>query len=153
MRVGIRNPKDFWSGVIFVAVGIAAVALGRDHPMGTAMRMGPAYFPMMLGSLLALIGLALILRAVIQPGPSVEAFTFGKPAMVLGSNVLFGLLLRPLGLVVALVALVLVSAYASEKFRWPAALVLAIGLAAFSAIAFVRLLGLPIPILGSWLGG
>jgi putative tricarboxylic transport membrane protein len=153
VSVGIRNPKDFWSGVIFVAVGVAAVVLGRDHPMGTAMRMGPAYFPIVLGLLLALIGLATILRALVRSGPPVEKFTFGKPALVLGSNVLFGLFLRPLGLVVALVALVLVSAYASQRFRWPAALALAAGLAISSAIAFVRLLGLPIPILGSWLGG
>ena len=153
MQVSIRSPRDFWTGVIFAAVGVAAVYFGRDHPMGTAMRMGPAYFPTVLGTLLALIGLALILRAVIRSGPPVEAFTFWKPVLVLGSNVLFGLLLRPLGLVVALVALVLVSAYASEKFRWPAALALAAGLAVSSAIAFVRLLGLPIPILGTWLGG
>ena len=153
MRASIRNPQDFWAGVIFVVVGLAAVVLGRDHPMGTTMRMGPAYFPTVLGLLLALIGLALLLRALVLAGLPVGQFTFGKPAFVLGSNVLFGLLLRPLGLVVAVVALVLVSAYASEKFRWPAALALAAGLAIGSAIAFVRLLGLPIPILGTWLGG
>jgi hypothetical protein len=149
----MRSPKDFWSGVIFVVVGVAAVVFARDHPMGTTMRMGPAYFPTMLGILLGLIGLAVILRALIQPGPPVGQFSFWKPALVLGSNVLFGLLLRPLGLVVSIVLLVLVSAYASERFRWPAALVLAIALAAGSALGFVRLLGLPIPILGSWLGG
>ncbi len=153
MRIGIRSPRDFWSGAIFVAVGIAAVYFGRAHPMGTAMRMGPAYFPTMLGILLALIGMALIVRALIVVGPPVEAFTFAKPAMILGSNVLFGVLLRTLGMISAIIALVLVSAYASERFRWPAALALAVGLAAFSAIAFVRLLGLPIPILGSWIGG
>ena len=149
----MRSPKDFWSGVIFVVVGVAAVVFARDHPMGTTMRMGPAYFPTTLGILLGLIGLAVILRALIQPGPPVERFSFWKPALVLGSNVLFGLLLRPLGLVVSIVVLVLLSAYASERFRWSAALVLAIALAAGSALGFVRLLGLPIPILGSWLGG
>jgi putative tricarboxylic transport membrane protein len=149
----MRNPQDFWAGVIFVVVGIAAVILGRDHPMGTTMRMGPAYFPTVLGILLALIGLALTLRALVLAGPSVGRFTFGKPALVLGSTALFGALLRPLGLVVAIVALVLVSAYASQRFRWPTALALAAGLAISSAIAFVRLLGLPIPILGTWLGG
>jgi len=153
VRIGIRNPKDFWSGVIFAAVGIAAIVLGRDQPTGTAMRMGPAYFPTLLGILLTLIGLAMTLRALLRPGSRVDEFTFGKPALVLGANVLFGLLLRPLGLVVALIALVLVSAYASERFRWPAAVALAVGLAATSALAFVRLLGLPIPILGTWLGG
>jgi hypothetical protein len=153
VRLSIRNPQDFWAGVIFIAIGAAAVILGRDHPMGTTMRMGPAYFPTVLGTLLVLIGLALLLRALVLAGGQVGQFTFWKPSLVLGSNVVFGLLLRPLGLVVALIALVLVSAYASQRFRWPVALALAVGLAASSAIAFVRLLGLPIPILGTWLGG
>jgi hypothetical protein len=149
----IRNPKDFWSGVIFTAVGLAAVVLARDHAMGTAMRMGPAYFPTTLGILLALIGLAVMLRAVVRPGLPVGQFAFGKLVLVLGANMLFGLLLRPLGLVVALIVLVVLSAYASKRFRWPAALALALGLAVCSAIAFVWLLGLPIPILGTWIGG
>lgn len=149
----IRNPKDFWSGVIFVTVGLAAVVFARNHPMGTAMKMGPAYFPTTLGILMALIGLALMLRAVVRPGLPVGQFALGKLVLVLGSIALFGLLLRPLGLVVALIVLMVLSAYASKRFRWPAALALAIGLTAFCVVAFVLLLGLPIPILGSWIGG
>lgn len=153
MRVLIRNPKDFWSGVIFVAVGLAAVVFTREHAMGTAMKMGPAYFPTTLGILLALVGLALMLRAFLRPGLPVGPFGFGKLVLVLGSIVLFGLFLRRLGLAVALIVLVVLSAYASERFRWPAALVLAFGLAICSVIAFVWLLGLPIPILGTWIKG
>ncbi len=153
VRASIRNPQDYWAGLIFVVVGLAAVLFGRDHPMGTAMRMGPAYFPTVLGLLLALIGMALILRALVLTGPPVGQFTFWKPALVLGSTALFGLVLRPLGLPIAVIGLVLMSAYASHRFRWPVALALAVGLAASCSIAFVRLLGLPIPILGSWLGG
>jgi hypothetical protein len=149
----IGRSKDFWSGLIFLGMGGAAVVLGRDHPMGTAMRMGPAYFPTMLGLLLALIGLAVVLRALFKPGASVGRISFGKPALVLGATVLFGLLLRFLGLAGALILLVVLSAYASERFRWPIALALAVGLAVGSSIIFVRLLGLPIPILGTWLGG
>ena len=149
----IRCSKDLWSGIIFLALGCAAVALGRNHPMGTAMRMGPAYFPTMLGVLLALIGLAVVLRALVRPGPAVGQFAARKPALVLGATVLFGLLLHPLGLAGALVLLVVLSARASERFRWPVALVLGVGLAVGSSILFVRLLGLPIPILGTWLGG
>lgn len=149
----IRCSKDLWSGIIFLAMGCAAVALGRDHPMGTAMRMGPAYFPTMLGLLLALIGLAVVLRSLVRPGPAVGQFAVRKPALVLGATVLFGLLLRALGLAGALVLLVVLSACASERFRWPVALALGVGLAVGSSILFVRLLGLPIPILGTWLGG
>jgi putative tricarboxylic transport membrane protein len=149
----IHNPKDFWSGVIFTAVGLAAVVLARDHAMGTAMRMGPAYLPTTLGILMALIGLALMLRALIRPGLPVGQFALGKLVLVLGSIALFGLLLRRPALVVALIVLVVLSAYASKRFRWPAALALAIGLTAFCVVAFVLLLGLPIPILGTWMRG
>jgi len=149
----VRGSKHLWSAIFFLALGCAAVALGRNHPMGTAMRMGPAYFPTMLGLFLALIGLAVVVRALVRPGPAVGPFAFWKPALVLAATVLFGLLLRPLGLAGALILLVVVSASASERFRWTVALALAVGLAAGSSILFVRLLGLPIPILGTWLGG
>jgi hypothetical protein len=153
VRASIRNPRDFWSGILFLAVGAAAVFFGRNHPMGTAMRMGPAYFPTVLGMLLALIGLAVLLRALVRPGPPVGEFAFRKVAMVLGATALFGLLLRPVGLAGALVVLVVLSAYASQHFRWPVALALAVALAAGSSLVFGQLLGLPIPILGTWFGG
>jgi putative tricarboxylic transport membrane protein len=149
----VRRSKDLWCGLIFVAVGLAAVFFMRGLSMGTAVRMGPSYYPTDLGVLLALIGAAIVVRAAFRPGPPVGRLAFGKLALVLGSTVLFGLLLRRTGLVVSLVLLVLMSASGSSRFRWPAALALAVGLALGSAILFVRLLGLPIPILGPWLGG
>lgn len=152
MRVGIGTPKDFWSGAIFVGVGLAAVVLARAHPMGTAMRMGPAYFPTMLGGLLALIGLITVLRSLVRAGEPIGRLAYGKVSLVLASNVLFALLLRRVGLVVSLILLVLTSAYASQRFSWRASLALAVGLAAACAITFVTLLGLPIPLLGAWLG-
>ncbi len=121
--------------------------------MGTAMRMGPAYFPTVLGALLALIGLAVMLRALVQDGEPAGKLAWGKIALVLGANAIFGLLLRRMGLVVSLVLFVLVSASASRRFGLPAGLALAVGLAAFCAVAFVKLLGLAIPLLGPWLGG
>ena len=145
--------KDFWSGVIFLAAGLAAAGFARSYAMGTTMRMGPGYFPSVLGGLLALIGLALIVRALFQAGLPLERFACSKLALIMISNVLFALLLRRLGLAGALILLVVVSAYASRRFRWPVALGLAAGLAAGSSILFVKLLGLPIPILGTWLGG
>jgi hypothetical protein len=145
--------KDFWSGVIFVAAGVAAVGFGRNHPMGTTMRMGPAYFPTVLGGLLVLIGLIAVGRALLRPGLPVGRLAYGKIALVTASNVLFALFLRRLGLACAVLLLVIASAYASRRFRWPVALTLAVGLAVGSSIIFVWLLSLPIPVLGTWLGG
>ena len=73
--------------------------------------------------------------------------------LVLGATVLFGLLLRGAGLFVALVVLTMVSASASREFEWGRAVVLAVGLAGFSVLVFVKALGLPIPVIGAWFGG
>jgi putative tricarboxylic transport membrane protein len=145
--------KDFWSGVIFLAVAVTFIGFGHHHPMGTAMRMGPAYFPTVLGGLLALIALILILRAFLNPGPPVGQLALGKLGLVTASNVLFALLLRQVGLAGAIILLVVIGAYASPRFRWSVALALAVGLAVGSSVVFVRLLKVPIPILGTWLGG
>jgi len=153
MRVRIGNPRDFWTGVLFIAVGAAAVLLARAYPMGTAMRMGPGYFPTLLGGLLAGLGLFILIRALARTGPPVGSLRCGPIALVLGPILLFGLLLRRVGLPGAILLLVLPSAWASRHFRWPAAAALAVGLAAGCAILFVHLLGLPIPLRGSWLGG
>ncbi len=150
---GASASKDLWSGLLFLAIGAAFAGYGRQYPMGTAMRMGPGYFPTLLGGLLALIGIVLIIGTLLKPGPAVGRLAYGKVALVTLANVLFALLLRRLGLAAALILLVVVSAYASKRFRWSSALALAVGLAAGSCIIFVRLLGLPIPIRGPWLGG
>jgi hypothetical protein len=148
-----RNPKDLWTGVLFIAVGLAAIFFVRGHQIGTAMRMGPAYFPTMLGILQVLIGLAVLLRALVRPGLPLGQFALGKIALVLGAIVLFGLLLRGLGLIIAIIAIVVLSAYASNHFRWPVAMALAVGIAVCSAVIFVLLLGIPIPMIGTWIGG
>jgi Tripartite tricarboxylate transporter TctB family len=149
----LRNPKDFWTGVIYLVVGLGAVLIARDYPLGTARRMGPAYFPTVLGCLLAAIGLVAVVRAFIQPGAGVGKLAVKHLAVVLGATILFGVLVRGAGLAAALIVLVLLSASASRMFRWGPSIALAIGLAAFSVLAFVWGLGLPIPAVGPWLGG
>jgi hypothetical protein len=153
MQGGIRNPRDFWSGVIFIAVGAAAALLARAYPRGSAMRMGPGYFPTTLGILLACLGLFVLLRSLARAGEPVGRLSLGPLALVLGPIVLFGLLLRPLGLGGSILLLVMSSAWASRHFRWPVAAALAVGLAVGCSLLFVRLLGLPIPLRGTWLGG
>lgn len=145
--------KDFWSGALFLAVGTFFVVQSRSYRIGTAMQMGPAYFPTVLGALLALIGLALVARALIKPGFAVGPLAFGKVGLITLATVLFALLLRRTGLIAALVLLVLISAYASRRFRWPVALLLAAALTAGSSLLFVRLLQLPLPLVGPWFGG
>ncbi|MFC7518074.1 tripartite tricarboxylate transporter TctB family protein [Herbaspirillum sp. GCM10030257] len=147
-----RNPKDFWSGVIFIGIGLAAILIGRDYSLGTTGRMGPGYFPTILGALLAVLGSVSVLRSLLRPGESLERFAVKSLLLVLIGVLGFGLLMRGAGVVPAIVGLVLIGACASVKFKLLPSLLLAAGLAIFSALVFVKGLGLPMPILGTWFG-
>lgn len=149
----IRHPKDFWTGIIFLFVGLAAVIIGRDYTMGTAGRMGPAYFPTILGALLALIGVAAVVRSFFRVGEPVGKLAIKETILILSAVVLFGFLVRGGGLVIAVCAVVMISGYASAKFKWRTAIPLAIGLALAAVLIFIKLLGLPIAIIGPWFGG
>jgi putative tricarboxylic transport membrane protein len=148
----IRHPKDFWIGAIFIVIGLGAVFTRGDLNMGNSFRMGPAFFPVVLGILLAVIGAAGILRSFLRHGEPMEKLHLGPLALVTLAVALFGILMRGAGLLPAAMVLVLVSAYASPKFRWKEAGLLALGLAVFAYVLFIKLLGLPIPALGPWLG-
>ena len=148
----IRHPKDFWTGIIFLFFGLAAIIIGLDYPMGSAGRMGPAYFPAVLGAMLSLVGLVGVIRSFLRNGEAISKFHIKELVIVLVAVLLFGFLMRTAGLIPATLVLVLLSAYASPKFSWGASIALAVGLAAFSVLMFVKLLGLPMPILGPWFG-
>lgn len=151
----IKNARDFWSGVMFIAFGAFFALVARDYEMGTAARMGPAYFPTALGGLLALLGLFIALRAVTttteKDGGPVGRFHFKPLALVLGGIVAFALLLRPLGLVVAIVALVIIASLGSGEFRAREIVPLAAGLALLVLAVFIFGLGLTIPVLPAFL--
>ena len=110
----IRHPKDFWTGIIFLFFGLAAVIIGLDYPMGTAGRMGPAYFPTVLGGLLALIGAIAVVRSFLRTGEPVSKFHIKELVLILSAVLLFGFLMRGAGLVPA--ALVIDPA---ERVRQP----------------------------------
>jgi hypothetical protein len=149
----VLQKKDFWAGVLYIAFGAAAFWIGRDYPMGTAGRMGAGYFPTVLSVILMVIGLLSAARAFAQEGAAVGAIAWKPLALVVGSTALFGLLLPAAGLVVALIALILVSAVASQHFRFEfkatAGLLL---LVAFCTLVFVKALGVPLPLVGFWFG-
>lgn len=140
----IRNHKDFWAGVMFAAFGAGFVAIGSGYAQGTAERMGPGYFPALVGTLLALLGVAICLGALApaaQPD-KVKKFAWSTLLLILGPVVLFGLLLETLGLVLCLFLLVCVASYASHEFSWKAALANAAALIALSLTVFIYLLDL-----------
>lgn len=152
MRPVIRNPKDFWAGIMFLAISLATVIIARDYPMGSAGRMGPGFFPSLLGWILAGISAIVLIGSLATRGEPLERFAVKDMVLILGSVLLFGFLVRGAGLACAIPVLILVSAAASTKFRVPAAMGLAIGATIFCVLLFVKALGLPLPIVGPWFG-
>lgn len=151
MPAAIRHPKDFWTGIIFLSFGLGAVVIALGYELGNASRMGPAFFPIVLGGLLSLIGAIAVARSFLRDGEPVGKFYLKEIVLILGAVLLFGYLMRGAGLVPAVVLLVLMSAFASAKFHLGRGLLLAAALAAFAVVLFIKLLGLPMPIFGPWL--
>lgn len=143
----IKNPTDFWTGLIFGGLGLFVSLYAATHyQLGSAIRMGPGYFPTVIGALVALLGLALTLSALRTPGPRVPRLHLRPMLLILAAGVAFGYLLKPLGLVLATAVLIVVSALGGHEFRWREALALAAVLVLFSIGVFVYGLGLPFPL-------
>ena len=192
----ITNGKDFWAGLMFIAFGVAFMWVAQNYAMGTSVRMGPAYFPTVLGGLLAVLGAVVLFRAFVSKidnpltvfpfklwrivagltlgalafytQPSRDAHiaieightllsglavglmfaAFGERSLwvVLFSVVVFGYVLKPLGLVAAVVLLVFISAWGGHEFKYKEVTILSVALAIFSVLAFVKGLGLPMNI-------
>lgn len=150
----LKSQKNFISGLFFTVIG-GAFALGaRGYSMGSAARMGPGYFPMMLGIILAILGMLITLQSFgdyRRKGEEVGAVAWRPLAFIIGANLVFGILLGGLpsvglpsfGLVLAIVALVFVSALADQNFRLKESVVLSVILAVGSWLTFVKLLNLP----------
>jgi hypothetical protein len=149
----MHSAKDFWSGLLYVLFGSTAIIVGRDYNMGTALKMGPAYFPSLLGALLILIGAISLIRSFLIQGTPIGAFALKKVAFVVGSVVVFGAIVRGVGLTIALPVLVIVSARASDRFAWRPTLGIAAALTVFCVFVFLKGLGIPLPLIGNWLGG
>ena len=143
----IKSPKDFWAGVMFFAfgAGMAAIAL-KNYQMGSAVRMGPAYFPAVLGGMLALLGLVLLVRSFALKGDKVPQFHFRPLLLILVACVAFGYFLKPLGLVGATLLLVFIGAFGGHEFKWKEVSILYVVMFIFSVLVFVKGLTLPFPI-------
>ncbi len=152
MQSRILSPKDFWTGLIYIAFGGAAGWIGSAYNMGTAGRMGPGYFPKVLAGMLIVLGLISLGRSFVSKGEPISRIAFKPLVLVLLACASFGFLVNRAGLIVALAALVLVSAAGSREFKldWMAlgGLVLLI---TFCSLVFVKGLGIPMPLLGTWI--
>jgi hypothetical protein len=148
MKLRIRNQKDVAAGALYVLFG-AAFSLGAlNYRVGDAARMGPGWFPFAVGVLLVLVGLVTAVSGM-RPSATPETVQrpkFGALAWIIGAVVLFGLLLKPAGLVLSLAVLVVVSSRASHEFSWRGALATAVALILFSTAVFIWGINLQLPL-------
>src|SRR5688572_23111714 len=143
----IKSPKDFWAGVMFMGVGLFfAVWAVAFYQMGSAVRMGPAYFPALLGGLMAFLGLLILAGSFAIEGPKVAVFHFRPLVLILVANIAYGYLMKPLGLVGATAVLVFVAALGGHEFKWKEVTILYVVLIVFSVLVFVKGLTLPFPL-------
>ena len=151
MQVELRNNRDFWAGIMLIVTGAGAVIIARNYAFGTTLRMGPGYFPSVLGGLLCLFGLYLV-AVGLRHKEKMEGRGWSLRALIVLplALALFGLLMEHAGFVPALLVLIVGSALAGNEFKFLEVLLLAVGLTAFSVALFIWGLGLPYPLLVGW---
>ncbi len=146
MSISIRGPRDFCAGLIFLFFGALAAYIARDYPMGSAVRMGPGYFPYLLGILLALLGVVVCLKSLVIHGERIESVNLRALLLVLGAVGVFAATIESAGIVIATVLLVGIGAAASPESRLREVVVLIVFLLALAVGVFTYGLGLPFKI-------
>lgn len=145
----IKSQKDFWSGLMFIAIGVGFAWGATEYSFGSSARPGPGYFPFGLGLLLAVLGGMVLFKAMTiesADGDPIGAFAWRPLIIILSSVALFGFLLPRLGMVVCLPLLVIMSSLASDEFTWKGALLNAVVLTVMSWGIFIVGLKLTIPL-------
>ena len=148
----IRAPKDFWAGLLFVATGIGAIVVGSNYPLGTAARMGPGYFPRILGIMLIVLGAIIAFRGMRVTGEPIPKWVWRPTIVVLGAVVVFGLIVSHVGVAISTVFLIVASAAASHEFRLKESIISGVLLSALAVGVFVIGLNLQLPIWPTFIG-
>ncbi len=146
-RPRIVGAKDFYAGIIYLAVGLGAVLWSREYPLGNATQMGPGYFPQLLGIVLLLIGLACAVRGIRASAPDeVTPYRLEPFLLILASIVSFALLIDHAGLVATIFVSVLLACFRRAISHPVEVFLTFVVLAAFSSIVFVHLFGMRLPL-------
>jgi hypothetical protein len=158
----IKSQKDFFAGLMFLAAGTAFGWGATNYTIGEGARMGPGYFPLVLGVILALIGVAVVFEALVvetEDGEPIGSFAWKPLTYIIGANVIFGIMiggipkigLPPMGLIVGIYALTFVASLAGDRFNVKEVAILATVLSVLSYCAFILLLKLQFPVWPSFL--
>ena len=150
----IKSQRDFWSGLMFIAIGVGFAWGATMYSFGVSARPGPGYFPFGLGVLLAILGAAVAFKALtveVEGGDPIGRIAWRPLLIIVGSVAFFGWTLPHLGMFTALPLLVLMSATASDEFHWRDAIINAVVLTVGSWGIFVKGLNLTLPLLPSFM--
>jgi hypothetical protein len=153
--VKIKSEKDFWSGLMFLAVGVGFAWGALEYSFGNSARPGPAYFPFGLGIMLAILGGMVLFKALTletEGGDPIGGIAWKPLLIIVGAMVMAGALMPRLGMIMTLPLLVVVAAMAGDEFHWGEALANAVLLTAFSWFIFIWGLKLTIPLWPTFLG-
>ena len=160
----IKSQKDFFSGLMFTTVGAAFAVGATTYTVGNGARMGPGYFPLLLGIILAILGAVVMFKALVvetEGGDKIGAFAWKPLFFIIASNLLFGILLGGLpsiglpamGLIAAIFGLTIVASLAGETFSLKEVLILSVILSVGSYLAFIVLLKLQFPVWPTFITG
>ena len=141
----VRSPQDLGAGVVFILIGSAGILFGQDLAVGSAARMGPGYFPMLLSWLIIAIGLVLTVKSLATQGPPIPPIHLRPLTAIVAAILAFGLLIDRIGLALTAAVLVIGAAYARRDVDRGETLLLAVGLALFTVAVFVYALKQPLP--------
>ena len=162
--MGIKSQKDFFCGLMFVLVGVAFAWGATNYKVGDGARMGPGYFPLLLGVLLAILGGVITFKALVvetEDGDKIGSWAWKPLFFIIAGNLMFGLMLGGLpsikfpsfGLIVAIYALTFIAANAGDEFKFKEVAILATILAVMSYLAFILLLKLQFPVWPAFISG
>lgn len=148
MQFKIKSQEDFWAGVMFIGFGLVAIIVARDYPMGSAMRMGPGYFPTYLGVIMMVMGAIIAFRSTKVQGEGIRAFGWRGLFFLSLAFFSYGLMIDnfDLGFILSISAVVLLSTLATREFRLVESLILMVVLALGTTALFIWGLGLPYPL-------
>jgi len=145
-KVELTNNKQFLSGLMFLGIGAVSIFIAQDYPMGTALRMGPGYFPIVLGGIIGLFGIYELVKGLLKPEAIKGNWSLRALIVLPLSAVLFGVTMEHAGFIPAMIVLIFASAAAGPEFKlWEVGL-MAVIMTAASVGLFIYGLGLPYPL-------
>ena len=147
--VRVKSPQDIGSGAVFLVIGLAGLYFGSDLTFGSAARMGPGYFPVLLSGLIIVVGLVVGFKGLTIEGPPIEPVQVRPICFIIAAILVFGWLIESIGLALTAILLTIFAAYARPEVKLGETIMLGVGLGLFTVVVFVYVLGQALP---AWWG-